>query len=560
MTRLPLLTPQFGRVLGLALGGLAALAAIGFLAPPPGSAAQGDEPAAVVQAMHEAWNAYDETRVLASFADDATVTTPTGDRLTARHFAARARFYDPFINRRLDADEYRASNSTVGWVLRRPSDVLTGLGIQPAYGTAEAVVEGGKIRSYVYRTDPAWQVQFEAAQAAALQIGPPPVPDPSLPPARLATTLEQGAQWDLYAVNLDGSGLVRLTNTPEREVRPTWSPDGARLAFSVGKPLAPGVPPFTDNLYVVSSDGTELRQLVRGPLFGWVWSPDSRLLAYVTGEGSNGLLCAYATVTTHVLEVASGQELTSIPQAAFPVWLGASGELVVVGGSGASSWAQAVAPDSHVARPLAVPNQWIPFTATPAGDRLVWDTAAAGQELVLTDAQGQNRTSLGMRTVPLRTLFTEVSGCRPHRDHIRAWAPDGARLVVMGLDLAALDPQQGADPANMPLNILTLDVLNLNGAPAREARIEYPTLLSAFTGVFKQAALPEFSRRGMLESDLGIVNVAWSGDGTRLLYAVADRYGSVWRFFWHDPADGSRGEMLGGLDPESKAFFACCGR
>jgi hypothetical protein len=32
-------------------------------------------------------------------------------------------------------------------------------------------------------------------------------------------------------MNLDASGLLQLTNTPQQELWPTWAPDGVRFAY-----------------------------------------------------------------------------------------------------------------------------------------------------------------------------------------------------------------------------------------------------------------------------------------------------------------------------------------
>jgi dipeptidyl aminopeptidase/acylaminoacyl peptidase len=63
-------------------------------------------------------------------------------------------------------------------------------------------------------------------------------------------------------------------------IRPAWSPDGTSIAFSTGRPMGSGVRASSDGLYVVNSDGGGPRQLVRGPVLGWHWSPDLAGLAF----------------------------------------------------------------------------------------------------------------------------------------------------------------------------------------------------------------------------------------------------------------------------------------
>jgi Tol biopolymer transport system component len=40
------------------------------------------------------------------------------------------------------------------------------------------------------------------------------------------------ANFEIYVVNLDGTGLKRLTNAPGEDGWPAWSPDGARIVFA----------------------------------------------------------------------------------------------------------------------------------------------------------------------------------------------------------------------------------------------------------------------------------------------------------------------------------------
>ncbi len=45
-------------------------------------------------------------------------------------------------------------------------------------------------------------------------------------------SLAKDATYDLYLMNIDGTGVVQLTNTPNfDEYRPSWSPDGGSIAF-----------------------------------------------------------------------------------------------------------------------------------------------------------------------------------------------------------------------------------------------------------------------------------------------------------------------------------------
>ena len=64
-------------------------------------------------------------------------------------------------------------------------------------------------------------------------VAVPPVGPDRLRPHRARardTTIPSAA--DLWSVATDGSDLVRLTDLPEFELMPAWSPDATRLAFA----------------------------------------------------------------------------------------------------------------------------------------------------------------------------------------------------------------------------------------------------------------------------------------------------------------------------------------
>src|SRR5919204_6727901 len=63
---------------------------------------------------------------------------------------------------------------------------------------------------------------------------------------------------DVYAVNADGSGLVRLTDDPAADFDPSWSPDGRRIAYRHEDEQS-------GQIYVMDADGSRQRSLTRRP-------------------------------------------------------------------------------------------------------------------------------------------------------------------------------------------------------------------------------------------------------------------------------------------------------
>jgi Tol biopolymer transport system component len=97
---------------------------------------------------------------------------------------------------------------------------------------------------------------------------------------------------DLYVRLVDSGQQLRLTDTPEDEFGPTWSPDGTRIAFLRHVEDESGNP--VDGIFVISSLGGPERLLTttRTHEYGLSWGPDGEQLAIVdkdVPEGPNGI-------------------------------------------------------------------------------------------------------------------------------------------------------------------------------------------------------------------------------------------------------------------------------
>jgi dipeptidyl aminopeptidase/acylaminoacyl peptidase len=138
--------------------------------------------------------------------------------------------------------------------------------------TVAAAPRGGRIAFSSTRGDGTQRLYTANADGSAAQLVLPSPPGPE--------TADVEADWsprgnlllferftfggpvttDLYVVRADGSGLRRLTNTPDRlELQPAWSPDGTKISFlgftGVGTPDAHGA------IYTMNADGSGVTEI-----------------------------------------------------------------------------------------------------------------------------------------------------------------------------------------------------------------------------------------------------------------------------------------------------------
>ncbi|MGD8397920.1 MAG: DUF885 family protein, partial [Anaerolineae bacterium] len=189
----------------------------------------------------------------------------------------------------------------------------------------------------------------------------------------IAFTSYRDGEAKIYAMHPDGSGVTPLSRTGLRDTRPTWSPDGQRVAFVRRLGQA------NHELFVMNADGsgaTRLTDLPDSVESEPAWSPDGTRLAFISNQRLSSLMV-------------SGR---------FHVWvMNADGSdprlLADLGGTNAS-------PD------------W-----SPDGRRIAFDSNRDGNyEIYLIDADGCNPVNLT---------------AHPGNDVSPAWSPDGARIAFV---------------------------------------------------------------------------------------------------------------------------------
>ncbi len=104
------------------------------------------------------------------------------------------------------------------------------------------------------------------------------------------TTANQ--MYNIYVMNSDGTGQMQLTNqTGAQYLKPTWSPNGSKIAFSN----------YTDNqIYVMNADGSAMHALVNvsGHHYHPTWSLCGTQIAF-----SSDLYNPGATTPNHIYVV-----------------------------------------------------------------------------------------------------------------------------------------------------------------------------------------------------------------------------------------------------------------
>lgn len=94
----------------------------------------------------------------------------------------------------------------------------------------------------------------------------------------IAFCSDRSGSYEIYKMDVRGKHLQRLTRLPGRNASPAWSPDSQWIVFN-------SFQGFRNNfLYVMNSDGEDLRQLIKVAGAGASWSPDGKQILFSTSR------------------------------------------------------------------------------------------------------------------------------------------------------------------------------------------------------------------------------------------------------------------------------------
>jgi Tol biopolymer transport system component len=235
---------------------------------------------------------------------------------------------------------------------------------------------------------------------------------------------DRAGNYDIWRINGDGTNLTQLTQGPNEDHSPDYSPDGSMIAFASSSSYE------EEEIYVRKADGTVQRLTYSpGPGSNYLpaWSPDGKRIVFTSSRKDSTADLKASTSDLYVMN-ADGTDQVSITQAPDeilykldygPSW--GANDLIAFdswGRSGTNEQIFTIRPDgTGLYGPLtSVGRNEIP-TWNKLGKRIVFSSLRDGHREIYT--MGPN----GEDQVRLTNTAANVNNDSP------SYSPDGSRIV-----------------------------------------------------------------------------------------------------------------------------------
>ena len=107
--------------------------------------------------------------------------------------------------------------------------------------------------------------------------------------AQIAFSSDRGGDFEIYVMDQDGSNVIQLTNHPDVDANPVWSPDGRRIAFSSLRDEPPNTHGNSE-IYIMDANGGNVIRLTNQPRVDGTpnWSPDGKQITFASNRHGLG--------------------------------------------------------------------------------------------------------------------------------------------------------------------------------------------------------------------------------------------------------------------------------
>ncbi len=277
----------------------------------------------------------------------------------------------------------------------------------------------------------------------------------------------------IFLIGADGTGLRKMTSSPDPSTTPAWSPDGSQLAFV--RHADEG-----SHIYVIGADGSHERRLTATPgrHTSPSWSPDDRFIVFVSARGGPAQLMVMRR------DGGAPRALTHAPGThRAPAWSPDSGLIAYLSREDGGVF------ELHVMRPNGSQKQRVPTRAPGLQPDVTSFAWLPDGRLAYTSRTGPAQEGLTITTVDgMQQRFLGTGGAP-------AWAPDGRRFAfvvsrvggaqIYARETAGGPPVRLTDPRLISVRpawspdgrqiaflviqrgVVTLTVMNADGSAAR---------------------------------------------------------------------------------------------
>jgi len=127
---------------------------------------------------------------------------------------------------------------------------------------------------------------------------------------KIAYVRDKANKFDIFVVDINGSGQRRLTANAGKNILPAWSPDGQKLLFASDRDSGGRM-----NIFSMATDGSGVQQVTRRNSMTTTpcWSPDGTRIAFSSVEAGNTDVFVMDLATENVRNITRSPGIDSRP-------------------------------------------------------------------------------------------------------------------------------------------------------------------------------------------------------------------------------------------------------